>query len=147
VYLNTINNCTNERGNPQKCLTDKLYRNPPKTNPNMLAKPPKQPARPCTAPWNFDPARLESMDMKDGHMRPLPSANNITAPNTETRLFDANKTKFVHKIMLPIMTNFSSENFFNETTLLILQDILWVCQYYYCKIGTSNPASACTIFC
>ena len=51
--------------------------------------------------------------MKDGHIRPLPSTNNITAPNTETRLFDANKTKFVPKIMLPMMTSFSSENFFN----------------------------------
>ena len=91
----------------------KLYKNPPKTSPNMLAKPPKLPARPCTAPWSFDPARLESMDMKDGHMRPLPSANNITAPKTEIRLFDANKTKFIPKIMLPMMTNFSSENFFN----------------------------------
>lgn len=90
-----------------------LYKNPPKIRPKMLAKAPKLPAKPCTAPWSFDPARLDNIDMKDGHIRPLPSANNITAPNTETRLFDANKTKFVPKIMLPMMTNFSSENFFN----------------------------------
>jgi len=72
-----------------------LYKNPPNISPKMLAKAPKLPAKRCTAPWSFDPARLDSIDMKDGHIRPLPSANSITAPNTETRLFDANKTKFV----------------------------------------------------
>src|SRR5215471_7961248 len=72
-----------------------LYKNPPKIRPKMLAKAPKLPAKPCTTPCSFDPARLDNMDMKEGHIRPLPSANNITAPNTETRLFDANKTKFV----------------------------------------------------
>jgi hypothetical protein len=51
--------------------------------------------------------------MKDGHIRPLPTANNITAPTTATILFDTNKIKFVAKIKLPMMTNFSSENFFN----------------------------------
>ena len=52
------------------------------------------------------------MDMKEGHMRPLPAANSNTAAPTETILFDANKIKFVPKITLPTMTNFSSENFF-----------------------------------
>ena len=51
--------------------------------------------------------------MKDGHIRPFPTANSITAPLTETILFDTNKIKFVPKIKLPMMTNFSSENFFN----------------------------------
>ena len=46
-------------------------------------------------------------------MRPLPIANNIIAQPTETILFDTNKIKFVPKIILPIITNFSSENFFN----------------------------------
>jgi hypothetical protein len=46
-------------------------------------------------------------------MRPLPSANKITAANTATMLFETNKTKFVPKIILPIITSFSSENFFN----------------------------------
>src|SRR5215469_1582487 len=48
-----------------------LYKNPPKIRPKMLAKAPKLPAKPCTAPWSFDPARLDNMDMKDGHIRPL----------------------------------------------------------------------------
>jgi hypothetical protein len=51
--------------------------------------------------------------MKEGHIRPLPTANSITAIPTETILFDTNKIKFVPKITLPIITNFSSENFFN----------------------------------
>jgi hypothetical protein len=51
------------------------------------------------------------MDIKDGHMRPLPTANNSIVPLTETILFDTNKIKFVPKIMLSIITNFSSENF------------------------------------
>jgi hypothetical protein len=50
------------------------------------------------------------MDMKEGHIRPLPTANSITAPPTATILFDTNKTKFVPKNQT---TNFSSENFFN----------------------------------
>ena len=90
-----------------------LYKKPPKVSPKILAKPPKLPAIPCTAPWSLDPARLDNMDMKEGHMRPLPTANNITATLTEIILFDTNKIKFVPKIMLPIMTNLSSENFFN----------------------------------
>ena len=50
----------------------------------MLAKPPKLPATPCTEPWSFDPAYLDNIDMKDGHMRPLPTANNIIAQPIET---------------------------------------------------------------
>jgi hypothetical protein len=53
------------------------------------------------------------MDMKEGHIRPLPTANSITAPPTATILFDTNKIKFVPKIKLPTTTNFSSENFVN----------------------------------
>ena len=48
---------------------------------------------PWTAPWSLDPARLDNMDMKEGHMRPLPTANNITATLTEIILFDTNKIK------------------------------------------------------
>jgi hypothetical protein len=44
-------------------------------------------------------------------MRPLPTANNTMAQLTYTILFDINKIKFVPKIMLPIVTNFSSEFF------------------------------------
>jgi hypothetical protein len=55
------------------------------------------------------------MDMKDGHIRPLPTTNGITAPPTETILFDTNKIKFVPKIKLPTITNFSSEIFFALT--------------------------------
>jgi hypothetical protein len=58
--------------------------------------------------------------MKDGHMRPLPTANNTIAALTETILFDTNKIKFVPKIMLPIITNFSSENFL---MLYAIQDL------------------------
>jgi hypothetical protein len=77
------------------------YKNPPRVSPMMLASPPKL------------PATSNSMDMKDGHIRPLPTANSIAAPPTETILFDTNKTKFVPKIKLPMMTNFSSENLFS----------------------------------
>ena len=40
-----------------------LYKKPPKVSPKILAKPPKLPAMPCTAPWSLDPARLDNMDM------------------------------------------------------------------------------------
>ena len=90
-----------------------LYKNPPKVSPTILARPPKLPATPCTAPCSFVPARLDNMDMKDGHIRPLPTANSTTAALTETILFDTNKIKFVPKIKLPTITNFYSENFFN----------------------------------
>ena len=52
------------------------------------------------------------MDMKEGHIRPLPTANSITAPPMETILFDTNKIKFLQNHA----TNddrLSSENFFN----------------------------------
>ena len=42
-----------------------LYKKPPIVSPKLLAKPPKLPAIPCTAPWSLDPARLDNMDMKD----------------------------------------------------------------------------------
>jgi hypothetical protein len=41
--------------------------------------------------------------MKEGHMRPLLTANSIIAQPTETILFDTNKIKFVPKMMLPII--------------------------------------------
>ena len=76
----------------------------------ILARPPKLHQRLCT-PWSFDPARLDNMDMKEGHIRPLPTANDTHSPPIETILFDTNKIKFVPNIRLPITTNFSSENF------------------------------------
>lgn len=90
-----------------------LYKKPPKISPKILAKPPALPATPCTEPWSFGPAYLDNIDMKDGHMRPLPTANNTMAPPINTILLDTNKIKFVPKIMLPIITNFSSGNLFN----------------------------------
>ena len=72
----------------------------------ILAKPPKLPATPCTEPWSFDPVYLDNIDMKDGHIRPLPTANNTIAAPIETILFDTNKIKFVPKITLPIITNY-----------------------------------------
>jgi hypothetical protein len=49
-----------------------------------------------TAPWSFDPARLDSIDMKKGHMRPLPTENNIKATPIETILFETSKSQSLY---------------------------------------------------
>jgi hypothetical protein len=90
----------------------KSYSIPPIINPMILARLPKLPATPCTAPCRTVPARFDSMDIKDGHIRPLPTANKIAAPYSKLVLLDTNKIKLVPKIMLPIMTSYSSENIF-----------------------------------
>jgi len=61
-----------------------LNKKPPRINPKILATPPKLPAMPCTEPWSFDPAYPDNIDMKDGHIRPLPTANNVIAQPIET---------------------------------------------------------------
>jgi hypothetical protein len=68
---------------------------------------------PCTDPWRADPARFDNMDIKQGHIRPLPTANKITAAYIQIILSDTNNIKFVPKIILPTTTSFSSENFFS----------------------------------
>ena len=57
----------------------KLYKSPPIVNPIILARPPKLPATPCTDPCRTAPARFDSIDMKEGHMSPLPTANKTAA--------------------------------------------------------------------
>lgn len=49
--------------------------------------------------------------MKDGHIRPLPIANNAAAAYSNIISLETNNTKFIPKIMLPIIIYFSSENF------------------------------------
>jgi hypothetical protein len=48
--------------------------------------------------------------MKDGHIRPLPSAKNMTATYAKAVLLATKRIKFIPKITLPIITNFSSKN-------------------------------------
>jgi hypothetical protein len=45
----------------------------------ILARLPKLLAKPCTAPWLTVPARLESMDIKEGHISSLSTASKIAA--------------------------------------------------------------------
>ena len=58
----------------------KLYKSPPMVNPMILARLPKLLATPWIAPWYTYPALFESIDMKDGHINPFPTANRIAAP-------------------------------------------------------------------
>jgi hypothetical protein len=58
----------------------KLYNSPPIISPTMLARLPKLLATPCTNPWYVLPEIFESIDMKDGHISPFPTANRIAAP-------------------------------------------------------------------
>jgi hypothetical protein len=82
----------------------KLNRTPPVINPIMLAKPQNYLQYPALHPEKLC-ARLERIDIKGGHIRPLPTANKITAPYTNMILFDTNKIKFVPSITLPIITS------------------------------------------
>ena len=61
-------------------VPSRLYKRPPIISPTILAKLSKLFATPWTVPWCTVPARFESIDSTDGHIKPLPIANRIAAP-------------------------------------------------------------------
>ena len=54
----------------------RLYNTPPARSPIILAVLPRLLAYPCIVPWNFSLLDLEINESREGHMIPLPTANN-----------------------------------------------------------------------
>jgi hypothetical protein len=70
----------------------------------ILASPPKLPATPCTAPWRTVPARFDRMDINEGHIRPLPSANNVIAAPMKSILSEGRDCKRLKRYIEKVKT-------------------------------------------
>ena len=82
---------------------------PPAISPMMLARPMKLVDTPCTAPWYSFLVVLESMDISEGHINPLPTAKKTNAQYVRRSVPKKSSKKLMRRTKLPKVRSAASE--------------------------------------